>query len=490
MRNELLRLWSSLRRRIARFDRHVVESDPQRAAASIIVAATVLFVPLFSAWQVTNTAAGEARPLTVAMSTDAPPNDPIFSVRRIARTAAIEGRVTSLRASLANLAATLPAGSCLMAVADSRPVVNVNTTTPLIPASNMKLLTASAALDVLGAGHRFETQLRGTREGATIVGNLWLVGGGDPLLSTRAYPATQTNPTISPTFLDALADEVAASGVTVISGSVIGDESRYDTERYVPTWGDGIRAIEAGPLSALMVNDGVVLGQPLKPSDPAVAAATTLTQLLRERGVQVVGSPRNGIAPAGVPELARLTSAPLSAILVDVLTNSDNNAAEMLVKEIGLVGANSPTRIAGLQVIADSLRARGVDVAGTTFADGSGLDTTNRLTCTTLTSLLNSYGADSVIGQGLALAGTTGTLRDVFTTGPASGRVRAKTGTLRNVKTLSGFFPTRDSAITFALILNDTGVANQSAYRPLWNGLMQSLATYRESPQENQLLPR
>ena len=101
-----------------------------------------------------------------------------------------------------------------------------------------------------------------------------------------------------------------------------------------------------------------------------------------------------------------------------------------------------------------------------------------------------SYGFDSVIGQGMALAGTTGTLRDVFTTGPASGRVRAKTGTLRNVKSLSGFFPTRDSAITFALILNDTGVANQSSYRPLWNGLVQSLATYRESPQEDQLLPR
>ncbi|MGA1419299.1 MAG: D-alanyl-D-alanine carboxypeptidase, partial [Ilumatobacteraceae bacterium] len=100
------------------------------------------------------------------------------------------------------------------------------------------------------------------------------------------------------------------------------------------------------------------------------------------------------------------------------------------------------------------------------------------------------YGFDGPIGQGLAVAGTTGTLKDVLTSGPASGRVRAKTGTLRNVKSLSGFFPTRDGAISFALILNDTGVANQSAYRPLWNGLVQSLATYRESPQETQLLPR
>ncbi|NCX32000.1 MAG: D-alanyl-D-alanine carboxypeptidase/D-alanyl-D-alanine-endopeptidase, partial [Actinobacteria bacterium] len=294
-------------------------------------------------------------------------------------------------------------------------------------------------------------------------GDLWLVGGGDPLLSTRAYPATQTNPTISPTFLDALADEIAASGVTIVSGSVVGDESRYDKERYVPTWGDGIRAIEAGPLSALMVNDGVVLGQPLKPSDPAVAAATTLTQLLRDRGVQVVGAPRNGATPANAPELARLTSAPLSSVLVDVLTNSDNNAAELLLKEIGLARTQSPTRVAGLQAVAQAIEARGVSTSGLVFADGSGLDDSNRVTCTALVAVIESYGLDSSLGQGMALAGTTGTLRSVLTTGPATGKVRAKTGTLRNVKSLSGFFPVQDGAISFALVLNGGGVSNQSA---------------------------
>ncbi|MEY4401109.1 MAG: putative D-alanyl-D-alanine carboxypeptidase [Actinomycetota bacterium] len=490
MRNEVLRLLATLRRRIAHFDRHVVESEPQRAVAGILVAATVVFVPVFSAWQVTDAAAGESRPLTVAMSTDPSPREPVFSVRRIARTTAIEARVANLRSSLAVYSDSLPSGACLTAIADARAVASVNSTTPLVPASNMKLLTAAAALDVLGAGHRFETQLRGTRDGATIVGNLWLVGGGDPLLSTRAYPTTQLNPTISPTFLDALADEIAASGVTIVSGSVVGDESRFDSERYVPTWGDGIRAIEAGPLSALMVNDGIILGEPLKPTDPAAGAAKTLTQLLRDRGVKVIGAPRSGVAPADAQVIARLVSAPLSAILVDVLTNSDNNAAELMLKELGLVGASSATRVAGLRVVADALRARGIDLAGTTLADGSGLDATNRVTCITLASLLNSYGFDSVIGQGMALAGTTGTLRDMFTMGPASGRVRAKTGTLRNVKSLSGFFPTRDGAITFVLILNGAGVANQSEYRPLWNDLMQSLATYRESPQEQQLLPR
>jgi len=107
-----------------------------------------------------------------------------------------------------------------------------------------------------------------------------------------------------------------------------------------------------------------------------------------------------------------------------------------------------------------------------------------------LTSLLNIFGFESPIGQALALAGTTGTLKDVLTSGPASGRVRAKTGTLRNVKALSGYFPTSGGSIAFALIVNEAQASNQSAYRPLWDDLMKGLATYRESPQEAQLLPR
>ena len=480
----------SLWRRAKHFDRHVVSSDPQRAVTSLIVAAAVVFVPVFSAWQVTNTAAGEATPLTTPMSANEPPREPLFSVRRIAQTAATEARVAKVRRNLAAYTAQLPPNSCLLAVADSRNVASVAPDVALAPASNMKLLVAAAALDILGADYRFETRLVGNRAGATIVGDLYLVGGGDPLLTTRAYPPTQRLTTISPTYLDSLADELTASGITLVSGAIVGDESRYDDERYVPTWGDGIRAIEAGPLSAVLVDDGILVGDPFKPTNPAVGAATAFKRLLEARGIRVVGAPRSGTAPTDAVVISRLQSASLSAILVDVLTNSDNNAAELLLKEMGLVSKQSPTRVAGLQAVAEALEARGLSMDGVVLADGSGLDAGNRVTCSTLTSLLESFGFDSPIGQGLALAGTTGTLRDVFTTGPANGRVRAKTGTLRNVKSLSGFFPTRDGSIAFALILNDSGVSNQSEYRPLWNGLMNAFAAYRDEPQTERLQPR
>ncbi len=486
-------MWESLRgarRRAARFDRHLLTVDTQRAVVSVIVACVVVFVPIFSAWQVARSSAGAAEPLSLPLTTEPAPTEPIFSVRRIARTTAIEARVSNVRSLLADFTKALPPDSCVVVRAETREVSATRASRPLIPASNMKLLVAAAALDVLGADYRFTTSLIGNRVGDTIVGNLWLVGGGDPVLSTRAYPPTQLYPTTSPTFLDSLADELRASGINKITGSVVGDESRYDDERYVPTWGDGIRAIEAGPLGALMVDDGTLLGDPFKPAQPAVGAATAFTRLLRARGITVIAAPRSGVAPTDGVTIGEVISAPLGVLLGDVLANSDNNAAELLLKEIGLVDEGSPTRVAGLQAVASVLVQRGISTDGVVLVDGSGLDANNRLTCSLLVDLLESFGSQSVLAEGLALAGSTGTLREQFTTPPALRRIRAKTGTLRTSKALSGFYEVSDGAITFSLLLNGPGVSNQSAYQPQWKSLMNALGAFSDEPRTQDLLPR
>ena len=486
-------MWESLRgarRRAARFDRHLLTVDTQRAVVSVIVACVVVFVPIFSAWQVARSSAGAAEPLSLPLATEPAPTEPIFSVRRIARTTAIEARVSNVRSLLADFTKALPPDSCVVVRAETREVSATRASRPLIPASNMKLLVAAAALDVLGADYRFTTSLIGNRVGDTIVGNLWLVGGGDPVLSTRAYPPTQLYPTTSPTFLDSLADELRASGINKITGSVVGDESRYDDERYVPTWGDGIRSIEAGPLGALMVDDGTLLGDPFKPAQPAVGAATAFTRLLRARGITVIAAPRSGVAPTDGVTIGEVISAPLGVLLGDVLANSDNNAAELLLKEIGLVDEGSPTRVAGLQAVASVLIQRGISTDGVVLVDGSGLDANNRLTCSLLVDLLESFGSQSVLAEGLALAGSTGTLREQLTTPPALRRVRAKTGTLRTSKALSGFYEVSDGAITFSLLLNGPGVSNQSAYQPQWKSLMNALGAFSDEPRTQDLLPR
>ena len=119
-----------------------------------------------------------------------------------------------------------------------------------------------------------------------VAGDLYLVGGGDPLLTSDAYPVeNDLNPVTNPTSLDALADAVVAAGVQRVEGAVVGDATRYDDEWYVPSWSADIRGIEAGPYDALLVNDARVTGDPQRADDPAEAAAREFTQLLDERGV-------------------------------------------------------------------------------------------------------------------------------------------------------------------------------------------------------------
>ena len=188
--------------------------------------------------------------------------------------------------------------------------------------------------------------------------------------------------------------------------------------------------------------------------------------------------PDVGIASSDIPLIASLESAPIKNIVSEMLTNSDNNTAELLLKDIGQVARGSATRIDGLQVVADKISQWGLPTQGVVLSDGSGLDRANRVTCSLLTAVLEQAGTGSDLIAGMAIAGSTGTLRDVFMSGPGYGVMRAKTGTLSGVKALSGLLPLGDThASAFTLILNGPGTSTVNFYRPIWNGLVTALAT-------------
>ena len=251
-----------------------------------------------------------------------------------------------------------------------------------------------------------------------------------------------------------------------------------------------MRTTEVGPLGALILNDGVVLSSPIKPDQPALSAAQEFLRLLNERGIVVQGTAKTGTASADLPVVASIQSAPLSDVIAEMLTNSDNNTAELMLKEIGLARLSTGTRIAGTQVVLSVLQELGLPVDGLVMIDGSGLDRGNRATCALLASILERDGGFGVLGNGLAIAGQTGTLRDLLGESAASERLHAKTGTLTGVKALSGFvqYAPEKSAI-FALILNGTGVSNQGSYRPIWNGLANALGALTEHPSVIDIAP-
>jgi D-alanyl-D-alanine carboxypeptidase/D-alanyl-D-alanine-endopeptidase (penicillin-binding protein 4) len=465
----------------------------------LVVAALVPALLLWSVWRWAGDraeAADEAVPAsveTVAPPTDVRPalNTGLLSMRRTASKLSNDLNLAAFEGDVAPLLDMVNGQSCAMVTLNGQVVGARNETVPIIPASNQKVLVAAVALDVLGPDFVFSTNLVGPAATDGVVnGDVFLVGGGDALLSGEWYEAAalDTNPAFNTTPIDDLARQLRAAGVTEIRGVVRGDGSRYDDEWYVSTWGEGVAGLEAGPYDALLVNDARVQGEEQRSSDPVVAGAQEFVRILGENGITVSGGAGVGSAPAGATVLATVNSQPLPAVLEEMLTNSDNNTAEMMVKEIGVAVSGAGTRQAGLDAMAAKIADWGVDTTGMVLADGSGLSLDNRVTCTTLVGVLQHAGVDSAVGGGLAIAGETGTLASVFTETPMAGRLLGKTGTLNNfpidadppaVKTLAGYLPVDGGGeIVFALLLNGPTISDQSEYRAVWAQLATSLDSF------------
>jgi len=488
--------------------------SPRRAPQvnPILVLVVVALVPalaLFAAWRwADGHAEGAAPPPTTSLAPPPPApqlTTPLLSFRRAPGVLSRDVNLDAFRAAVEEFAATIEPPSCVAVSVDGVPVASVRADVPLIPASNQKVLVAAVALEVLGEDYTYTTEVRATvaPTGGVLTGDVYLVGGGDPLLTSSTYPTQHDpNPVTSPTSLDALADAIVQAGVRRIEGRIVGDGSRYDDEFYAPSWVNDIRGIEAGPFDALLVNDARVTGDSLRASDPNVAAARELVQLLAARDVVVTGEPTSGTTPEeATTVLGSVTSAPMSAVVGEMLSTSDNNTAEMIVKELGVAAGGGGTREAGLEVMRRTLAGWGLPMDGVVLDDGSGLSNENRVTCQLLVGVLARHRPTDALGAGLAVAGESGTLREVFTDSPVAGRLRAKTGTLGNapfnadppaVKSLSGYLPVDGgSAVEFALVLNAAGtLTDQSVYRPIWDRLARTLATYPSGPTPAELAPR
>ena len=470
--------------------RQRVKAGSPRAVASVLGSVSLVgAVVLGAAWISVRSVALSVRPV-VDTEQDIAGDAPLISARRIPLVLSNEVRFDSFTRKLDALAAKLPTNSCLTIDVQGRRIAAKDSAKLLLPASNMKLFVAAAALDILGPDYRFTTKMYGQAEGSVIVGDLVVVGGGDPGITSADYVATQRFPSRHFTPAEELVTALKDVGITEIRGAIVGVEDRYDLERYAPNLGLGIRGTEVGPLGALMINDGSVSGDPLKPDQPALAAVRQISNMLTASGIPVDGGLRvESIKPEGEP-IATVESPPLSEILRDLLANSDNDTAELLLKEMGLIKKGTGSREAGIAVIRDLLGQWGLDANQLTMMDGAGLERGSLVSCDLLAAVLGKEGAFGVVGQSLAIAGQTGTLADVFVDTPAAGKLHGKTGTLSGAKALSGFVPYSDTeAVSFVLILNGPPVANQSYYRPLWYELGSTLVEYTGRPTPLEIAP-
>jgi D-alanyl-D-alanine carboxypeptidase/D-alanyl-D-alanine-endopeptidase (penicillin-binding protein 4) len=332
--------------------------------------------------------------------------------------------------STAALAVDLESGDVLF---------RMNAGSSLLPASAEKLAVAFAALRVLGPEFRFHTELvgTGTRVGRTWKGNLVLVGHGDPTLATPD--------------LDGLARRIASTGIRRVEGRVLGDESHFDAQRDAPGWKSSYLGLESRPLSALTVVD-----LPVRTADgSARIAAHALTAALTRQGVTVTGHPGSGRAARTAQPLARDTSEPLRIVVRQLNRDSNNFAAEIVLKELGTSIAPRGSTAAGALVVREELAAAEIPLEGVRIADGSGLSMLDRLTVQALVGILRSGASDPSMRDAfvtsLAVAGISGTMKRRLATRPTRSRVIAKTGTTNAASALAGFVRRR---YVFAILQN------------------------------------
>ena len=366
------------------------------------------------------------------------------------------------------------------------------------PASTLKLFTAAAVLALLGPEHRFETAVVLDRSGPGPPRAV-LVGGGDPLLArTQRDPDRDYAPDVSTVAsVDRLAQRTAqalrAAGVRRVQ--VGWDESLFTGPAVSPRWERSYVPDEVvSRISALWVNEGRLgYGYSARSDNPAAAAAREFAEVLERRGVTVRGTPvptpladpAAGDEEAADGVLATAESAPLDEIVQHVLTVSDNEGAEVLLRHVGLASDRAGSFRGGSAGLRATLTRLGVPWRGVDVYDGSGLSRSNRVTLAAELAVLG-LGADPdrpdlrAVVAGLPVAGFNGTLASRFVddaSAAAKGVARAKTGTLTGVQGLAGVVVSRDgSLLGFALLLDRVRPADTFGARLTLDRLTSALA--------------
>jgi D-alanyl-D-alanine carboxypeptidase/D-alanyl-D-alanine-endopeptidase (penicillin-binding protein 4) len=387
----------------------------------------------------------------------------------------------------------------------------------LLPASNRKLFTSAAALELLGDEYRIETDLRAKAKpdvAGILGGSLYLHGGGDGLLS--------------PEDLTEMARTLAQSGVKRVAGNIVGDGSRFADGPYGFGWEwDDFSDEEFPQIAGLEANEGVLgvhvvpgktvgesvtvtltpptdylpvvvqaktggentvsdcvvtrpwdknyflvtgtlpvgktFDQNVPVKDPPLLAATLLREALTQAGIVVAGRAVMGETPPGTVVLTSHQSLPLKQYLARMNKPSDNLLAESLVRLLDPTG----TYEAGHARETRFLQSLGVDTGSIALVDGCGVGRRNFVTARSVSRLLLGMHAMRdwpVYYASLPIAGVDGTLKSRMKGTAAENNVHAKTGTLSQARALSGYVTGRNGTLyVFSLLMNNFPGSARSA---------------------------
>jgi len=298
-----------------------------------------------------------------------------------------------------------------------------------LPASVEKVYTTSTALLRSGSSAKLSTDVlgAGTRGvHGTFSGRIYLRGGGDPTFGSAGYDHSAYGTGAS---VQQLATNLKHAGINGIDGSIVGDESYFDSLRGTPATGNAYSPYLEGLLSALVYDRGFAnsSGSAIQ-NRPALFAAQQFLHALRADGVKVSSGTRvyTGHTPKHAILLAKVQSPKMSTLTRLTDTPSDNFFAEMLLKGIGARFAGHGSTAAGAAVVRTQMaQSFGIHPR---LDDGSGLSYSDSTSPHDVVKALTRLASNRAFVNSLAIAGETGTLQAGLAGTPAQGRCRGKTG--------------------------------------------------------------
>ena len=384
------------------------------------------------------------------------------------------------------------------------------------PASNMKLVTSASALGVLGKNYTFKTPVLADTAATDGVlnGNLYLKGLANPDLVTSDLDSLaglvkssgitsvaggvcadvsyfddlywgygwnwDDEPYSYAAFITPLAVNDNCVVVTVTPGTSAGDSVHVvvDPPTSYVTVSNKARTVQDSAVHPLVVtrlfrerlNTLLVEGEmritanaverTISVWKPELYAATLFTEALQRKGIAVGKVPSVETAPPTSHEIAMLSHG-IDSTIVNMNKVSDNLSAEMLLKTLGTTTGGAPVSAQGGTYVAHRfLSSLGIDTTKFNIADGSGLSFYDLLTTEMISQLLESMARQKdlfpLFRESLPIAGVDGTLRNRMKKTPAEGNLRAKTGTISGVSSLSGYVQTLDGeTLVFSMTMQN-----------------------------------
>lgn len=362
----------------------------------------------------------------------------------------------------------------------------------MVPASNMKIITSSVALAQLGPDFRFSTTFaaHGRVSGGVLNGDLVVTGRGDPTLSDRMRGSARAA-------MDTLADSVVAHGIRSITGYIYSGADNFPGPHVGEGWDwDDLNTSDGAGVDELLFNEGISrvvvrtsngdsLVKSAPAADPTADYLRELALALAVRGVRTARGVAESVLPRdGIPldTIFTVRSVPLRQILPFFLKPSQNQMGEVFMRTIGLERTGVGTADSGIAVASRQLAAWGIPPDGYQMHDGSGMARADLISPETIVRIFDRMRASpnfAVFYDALPIAGVDGTIARRMRGTAAASNVHAKTGSLRWVRSLSGYVTDADGDQLIFSVLANKWTTPAVAVTATADSIVAALASYK-----------